>query len=252
MSERERRIYLKPKNIHLKDENPWADIDPDNTRHLRQALRLGPGAKINIFDGSGREYEAEITDSKPRSMKASILGWTQPETEPRIKITLAQALIKENNFDRILTSCTELGCSSFIPLITSRTVIKVRKADIQAKLERWEKIIERASAQSGRVKVPKIDFPVKLDEFLSSRGERNLALKLILSLKAKEIDLKELIDKPDAGEVIIISGPEGGLDDEEEKQAIEAGFTPISLGPRTLKAETAGAAAISVIQCLSS
>jgi 16S rRNA (uracil1498-N3)-methyltransferase len=249
MSQPKHRIFLRPARVHLNDDPPWADIDSDNIHHLRQVLRLGPGAGIRIFDGSGREYKAEITDSRPRRMRARILGSENPETESWLKITLAQALIRENNFDRILTSCTELGCSYFIPLITARTRVSIgRKADLSGKMKRWDKILERASAQSGRVKVPRIDIPVNFEEFLE---EDRTGLKLVLTTRTRGADLSRLFSKDDLPEeIVIISGPEGGFEDEEENIAIDSGCHPVSLGPRILRAETAPPAAIILIQYL--
>ncbi len=254
MTEPRHRIFLKASRVHISEgsggdkDSAWADIDPDNVHHLRHVLRLGPGAMIRIFDGSGSEYEARIVDSKPRRMTARILGSIKPETESPLRITLAQALIKEDNFDRILTSCTELGCACFIPLITRRTVVKTRKADLTGKMRRWDKILERAAAQSGRVKVPEIDAPRNLAEFLA---EDRPGLKLILSPKKGESGISRIFDEKERiKELVIISGPEGGLEDDEERLAIDSGYHAISLGPRILRAETAGAAAIALIQYL--
>lgn len=249
MSQHKRRIFLKPGRVHLDDSKPWADIDPDNVHHLRHVLRLGPGAKIRIFDGTGREYEAEISDSRPRKMKAKILGTTRPETEPFLRIHLAQAMIKENNFDKLLTSCTELGCASFLPLVTGRTVAGTRKGiDWVNKMKRWEKILELAAAQSGRVRVPEIHAPLYLTELLK---QDRPGLKIILSLKTEGADLKRLVAGDEIpGEILVISGPEGGLEDREEKLAIESGCHPVNLGPRILRAETSGIAALALIQYL--
>jgi 16S rRNA (uracil1498-N3)-methyltransferase len=249
MSEPRHRIFLKASRVHLNEDPAWADIDPDNVHHLRHVLRLGKGARIRIFDGSGREYEAHIYDSKPGRMRARILGSSnKPETESRIRITLAQALIKENNFDRILTSCTELGCACFIPLITTRTVVKIRKADLFGKMRRWDKILERAAAQCGRVKVPEIEAPKRLAEFLE---EDRPGLKLILSPEKGDSGPGRILGEADSiKEVILISGPEGGLEEAEERLAIDSGCHAISLGPRTLRAETAGAAAMALLQYL--
>lgn len=246
MRDKKPRIFLKPGRMRLGDPEPWADIDAHNVHHLRHVLRLGSGAKIIIFDGSGKEYEAEIVESRPRRMTARITGSSMPDTEPKIQITLAQALIKENNFARVLTSCTELGCARFIPVLTERTVIKTTKKDITGKLERWQKILESSAAQCGRVKVPRITVPIRLADLL---GENIDGLKILLSTLGRGVTMTEAMeDAKSLQNVMIIIGPEGGLTEKEEEFVLEKGFIPATLGPRILRAETAGAAAIAVIQ----
>ena len=120
-----RRFFISPRRIRDEKGQLWADLDKDLVHHIRTVLRIGVGAKIILFDGSGREYLAEITSSTPSHVKATILEQSEPKTESALEIVLAQALLKEQAFDHVLTAATELGVSKIIPITSSRVVAKI-------------------------------------------------------------------------------------------------------------------------------
>ena len=236
------RFFLRPQRLHLEAQPAWAELDPDNIHRLRHVLRLGPGAQVLLFDGSGQEYLAEVTESRPTRVEVKILSRQKPEVESPLRVTLAQALLKGNAFDRVLTDATELGVQAIVPILSIRTVAQTRPAEAEAKVRRWEKILEAAAAQSGRVMVPRIDYPTLLAELL----KRDWAgLKLILWEGAPS---NAGLPEAKTREVVLLVGPEGGFEEGEVESARSAGFQLWSLGPRLLRADTAGPAALAILQ----
>jgi 16S rRNA (uracil1498-N3)-methyltransferase len=222
-----------------------AMLDKDTAHHLRQALRLSCGATVTLFDNSGQEYECEVTECRPSLTVVKVLRATAPEVESSVKITLAQAILKGNAFERALTLATELGAARFVPLYTSRTVVRLNKAEAADRVPRWEKVVEAAAAQSGRVKVPYVDMPMDLKDFLDKKTE---ALKIILWERGGSGQLQEILEDERAAEILLLAGPEGGFAQAEVKAAMDAGYKIWGLGPRVLRAENAGAIALSILQ----
>jgi len=243
-----RRFFISPRRIKKENDELIAELDKYSAHHIRSVLRLGEGAKISLFDDSGKEYLAEMVLSKPDKVRAKIFQINHPKTESSLELILAQAILKEQAFDSVLSSATELGVKRIIPLLTQRVVVRIVARELDKKLFRWEKIIQESSALSGRVKVPKIDYPIELNKLL----EQNFAGgKVILWEKAPGGEFfslernSELIRK---NGIILLSGPEGGFEDQEAEQAIKAGFIPVGLGPRILRASTAPLTALALIQ----
>ncbi len=240
------RVFVRPSRVHRGREKPWIEMDAQVGHHLRKVLRLGPGAKIIVIDGTGREYLCQLTEAKPSRVTAAILESSTPNVESPLKITLAQSLPKTQAFDRILTGCTELGVTRFAPLTTSRSVVKVTKKDITDKVKRWQTIVESSCAQSERVAVPRVEYPATLEDWL---GSDSSGLKIILWERSyQSADMEWLNQEPRPEEVTLLAGPEGGFEQSEVQAALDAGYKPMSLGPRILRAETAAATAVAILQ----
>ncbi len=242
------RVFVPPSCIRfMETSEPQVHFDRDRTHYIRDVLRLGEGTEITVFDNSGQEYECKLVECKPSQAKGRISRAINPRVESSLKITLAQALIKGNSFERALTLCTELGCFKFVPLYTSRTVVKLRKDNHAERAKRWEKIVEQAASQSGRVKVPKVDAAIEFKDFLEKKHEGK---KIILWEKGGSGQLRQILDSDEerGDSVVLLVGPEGGFEQAEVKQAMEAGFQIWGLGPRTLRAETTGSIAVSILQ----
>ncbi len=242
------RLFVPPSSIRfLETSEPKVHFDQERTHYIRDVLRLGQGTNIIVFDNSGQEYECELVECKPSHAKGKISRAITPRVESNLKITLAQALIKGNSFERALTLCTELGCNKFVPLFTSRTVVKLRKDNQVERAKRWDKIVEQAASQSGRVKVPQVDPVIEFKDFLEKKHQGK---RIILWERGGSGQLRQILDSDEDREdsVILLTGPEGGFEQAEVRQAMEAGFQIWGLGPRILRAETTGAVAISLLQ----
>ena len=245
-----RRFSISRRRIRDDKGQLWADLDKDLVHHIRTVLRIGTGAKIILFDNTGKEYLAEITSSTPSHVQTRILEQSEPKTESGLEIVLAQALLKEQAFDHVLTAATELGVSKIIPITSNRVVAKIDAREADKKLFRWKKILEESASQSGRVKLPEISYPVGLDQLLK---ENFSGPKIILWEKARggELAAPAITATVNAGaKMLLLIGPEGGFEDEEADRAIAAGFLPLGLGPRVLRAQTAPIAALAILQYL--
>jgi 16S rRNA (uracil1498-N3)-methyltransferase len=221
-------------------------VDQNTVHHLRDVLRLNAGALVGIFDNSDKEYEAEVLECKPSLIKFQVIRATAPRVESPLRVTLGQALLKGNSFDHALTLAAELGCARIAPMFTSRTVVKLSKVEAADRTGRWEKILQEASAQCGRVKVPLLEMPGEFKDFLARKNE---GLKIILWEKGGSGQLRQILEEAEPNSnLTLLAGPEGGFEQMEVKEAVEAGFQVWGLGPRILRAENAAAIALSILQ----
>ncbi|WP_457637158.1 RsmE family RNA methyltransferase [Oceanithermus sp.] len=196
--------------------------------HLLHVLRVKPGRQVVVFDGLGLEAEAEVVavSGSTVTLKA---GQPRPvETEPPLEIILYPALLKGDKLADVVRAGSELGVSRFVPLVTERSVPREMG---RAKLERLRRIAREAAKQSGRALVPKVEEPRELTRL------EPVGFGLVAHPRASA-SLSRLA-WPQTGQVALVSGPEGGFTEVEVEHLRKLGFTPIYLGPRILRAETA-------------
>ncbi|HEX8737706.1 MAG TPA: RsmE family RNA methyltransferase, partial [Pyrinomonadaceae bacterium] len=152
-----RRFYAPPENFRG-DE---ITLDAEQTKHLRDVLRLREGENTNVFDGEGREFSCAIKEIGKRETRLKIIAEATPRApESDLDLTLAVALLKGEKFDLVLQKAAELGVTRFVPLQTRRADVKLKDArEIEKKLERWRKIIFEAAKQCGRAQLMRIENP---------------------------------------------------------------------------------------------
>jgi 16S rRNA (uracil1498-N3)-methyltransferase len=233
---------------------------------LRNVLRMQIGDPIVLLDGNGSLYECTITAMPPRAIECRLDKKSAAPGEPPVDVTIGLALIKGERFEWALQKLCEVGVRTIVPLITSRTVVKIDTAGdakgAQAKLTRWQAILKEAAEQSERAKIPQITFPRKFNDFMddSTRGGMSSSM-FICAERLQVTPLKDIFlgyargqkdqHATAEGAVILLVGPEGGFTDQEISTAENAGAKPVSLGPRILRAETAAVYAVAqVIWCL--
>lgn len=215
---------------------------------LSRVLRLRAGAHIALLDDSGWAYEVILDYVSPERATAHVVAKFQPQTEPRVRLYLYQALIRESKFDWVLQKGTEVGVSTFVPLLTERCLVKVSGTFSAHKMARWQRIVTEAAEQAGRARLPQIAPPVRLNEAWKNIPSGALAIIACLSPEAKPLgQVLSTLSGRDAQEVHLFIGPEGDFSPLEVECAQQAGVMPISLGPRILRAETAGLVALSAI-----
>jgi 16S rRNA (uracil1498-N3)-methyltransferase len=215
-------------------------LGPDETRHMRDVLRLGPGDRISLFDGKGREFAARIARLEKRIARIDLLGELPPAAaESPLELTLAVALLKSDKFDLVVQKAVELGVVRIVPLVTRRTELRLR--DSEKRSERWRRIALEASKQCGRARLAIISEPLDFCDFCAARHERTV-------LFFSERGGSELGEVDAEGPLAAVAGPEGGWDDAEIALAREAGFRIVTLGGRILRAETAAVAIPAIIQ----
>ncbi len=218
-------------------------LSDDVAHQLRHVLRLRPGARIVVLDDRGWEYEVELLTVEHKAARGTICERRPAGGEPSVQVTLAQALLKKDNFEWVLQKGTEIGVTRFVPLITARTVAAGDEGISPAKRERWARIVREAAEQSRRGALPVIEAPLNFSAALSSLSAD---LTLIAWEEERAMSLRQalaVLRGADAPQVTVFIGPEGGFTVQEVTQARARGAQIVSLGTRILRAETAATAA---------
>ena len=242
-----RRRFYAPRIAFASDSNTIT-LSADEARHARDVLRLEQHDEVFVFDGEGREYRCVITDIASRSMTLTVAAEAQPATpESPLDLTLAVALLKGEKFDLVVQKATELGVTKLTPVITARADVRIREPqDAARKVERWQRIALEASKQCGRARLVHVRAPISLDEFFRS------VIDVQLHVMFTERDggsLKAAIEtKPDFKSVVALVGSEGGWTDNEIDEARAFDWKLVTLGGRTMRAETAAIVAATLLQ----
>ncbi len=234
------RFFISPDQV----SGSSIAITGEDVRHIALVLRMKPGERLALCDGRGTEYAVRITSVGRSSVATEIIGRSTREiSSPRI--TLAQGLPKSDKMDLIVQKATELGVSSIIPLVTERTVVKIR--DEEKRVSRWQKIAREAAMQSDRPDIPKIEPILRLSDFLRTLNTEPGTL-LLLPWEEGTEPIKSVLRQGDQRtDILVLIGPEGGMSAKEAERAATAGFHPVSLGPYILRTETAALAVLSMI-----
>jgi 16S rRNA (uracil1498-N3)-methyltransferase len=225
---------------------------PENAaRHAVRVLRLGVGADLTLFDGRGGEYTARITGTKKEAVSVDILAWTDKECESPLRITLVQALQAGDKMDMTVQKAVELGVAAIQPVSSRRGVVRLDGERAVRRVEHWRSVAASACEQCGRNRVPEVLPLLSLETWLASLEtvpeNRAITQQRIMLAPGGATSLTGLLP---AGDVILLVGAEGGLDPQESVAAAAAGFVPVCLGPRILRTETAGLAALASLQTL--
>ena len=238
-----RNFFIGPEAI----SGNLATLTEQESKHLRTVLRLEPGAKINLFDGTGNIYEARIEEFGRQQTRCLILATREAEfSGPALH--LGQAILTGQKLDLIIQKATELGVRAIHPFTSSRCTVREIN---EKKIARWQRIALEACKQCGRA-APPIIMPVTSLEALCAQ-QNDHDLKIIFWEEEKNCALNELLpqnDAPPPESTIILIGPEGGFTKEEIEQAHGAGYSAVSLGKLTMRAETASISATAIAQYL--
>ena len=215
-------------------------LDADETRHLRDVLRLRAGDEISVFDGKGTEFAARVESTQKGGAVIAIIKQIQPSApESPLNITLACTVIPGDKYDLIVQKAVELGVVTFVPLASIRSEVKVK--DLPKKLIRWRRIALDAAKQCGRATLMTVADPFVVTEFLTRdhSGER-------IFFSEREGDAMPTLDDPT--ELTVVIGPKGGWDDSEIETAKQNRFSVVTLGGRIMRAETAAIALTAIMQ----
>ncbi len=218
-------------------------LPPEVAHQIARVLRLRPEEAITLFDVSGIDTTARLTTVSSERVEAQVVAQTPNLAEPRVKLTLCQALLKGERFEVVLQKATEVGVSAFVPLVSKRVIPRDVTGVEQARYPRWRRIIREAAEQCGRGRVPELRPPLSLQDALrQARG-----LVLLPWEEERSLDLRDVLRGRTAQEVTVFIGPEGGFEEAEAQQAHEAGAQVVSLGRRVLRSETAGVVAAALV-----
>ncbi|HEX7866222.1 MAG TPA: 16S rRNA (uracil(1498)-N(3))-methyltransferase [Variovorax sp.] len=213
-------------------------------RHV-QVLRMQPGDALTLFDGAGGEYAATVERMGRSDVSVAVGAHLAVEREAPRAVHLAVGMPANERMDWLVEKATELGVASIQPLATAHGVLRLAGERAEKKRAHWEAIAVAACEQCGRNRVPVIHPVQSFAGWLEAQGgPDDPAVRLVLSLTEGTRSLADAFQAPDGQGVTVLSGPEGGLSDSEEQQAIARGFAPVTLGSRVLRAETAALAAL--------
>ncbi|MFH1537337.1 MAG: RsmE family RNA methyltransferase [bacterium] len=210
--------------------------DKKTVHRLTRVLRLKPGDTLLGFDGK-EKLTLRIKSAGPDAVEVETLGRRRVERAAPLKLTVAQALLKGKRWDVFLEKAAELGVDTIVPLQTENCVVRIAGPDVEKKAERWRRIVQSAAAQCRGGTVTEVAEPVEFADFVRSASGR--VARFILATEGVNVPFAEAISSASPPEVILAVGPEGDFAPEEVEAASEAGFTPVTLGPRILRAETA-------------
>ena len=241
-----RRFYAS--RLAFSDDDKAITLSAEEARHARDVLRLVRGDEVFVFDGEGREYRCEIADIASRSVALNVVEETEAaKPESRLDLTLAVALLKGEKFDLVIQKATELGVTTLVPLITARADVRIREPqDAARKVERWQRIALEAAKQCGRARLMHINAPADLDEFFRSIADAQLHV-MFTERDGGSCD-SAFETKPDVKSVVAMVGSEGGWTDDEIFRARAQGWKLVTLGGRTMRAETAAIVAVTLLQ----
>ncbi len=220
--------------VFLKDEN---------FNYAINVLRLKIKDKIDVCDGNCLDYLCEIIDIKKNLITAKVLNIFKNEAEPNIQITLFQALAKGEKMDFIIQKCTEIGVVKFVPMYTERTIVKLNGKE-DKKIDRYNKIAKEAAKQCKRGKVPKV-LPITTFENALNTAKQN-DLNIIPYENEKVNNIKTVLKSIKPAKIGIFIGAEGGFSEYEIDKAKKQNISPITLGKRILRTETAGLVCASI------
>lgn len=213
-------------------------------RHAVRVLRLPPGAPVVLFDGRGGEYPAHIERIERDRVYAELAAWQEIERESSLAVTLVQALQAGDKMDFTIQKAVELGVRDIVPVESRRSVLRLAGERAAKRVAHWQGVVASACEQCGRNQVPLVAPLEKLENWLARPAGG--VLRLMLAPDAGQT----LANIPPAREVQLLIGAEGGLDPQEVLAAKQAGFQAVRLGPRVLRTETAGLAALAALQAL--
>jgi 16S rRNA (uracil1498-N3)-methyltransferase len=215
---------------------------PDSVARHAQVRRVQPGDTLTLFDGHGSDWPATVQRMGKHEVQVQVGAPVAVDRELAVHVTLALGMPANERMDTLVEKATELGVAHIQPLMTERSVLRLNGERAQRKQEHWQAIAQAACEQCGRARVPLIGQPQSLASWLAGLATttaQTTQTRWLLSLQAQARALRT-VQTAEAGQAVLaLSGPEGGLSEAENQAAQAAGFVPVDLGPRVLRADTA-------------
>lgn len=234
------RIY-QPCPIEL---GATIELDERGSHYLIRVLRVQMNEQVSLFNGLGGEFTCTVVAVGKKRIKLKVLTAVAREVESPIHLTLAQGLARGEKMDYIVQKAVELGVVTVIPLITTRSTVKLTRERAEKKVNHWQQIAISACEQSGRNVIPQIEPITDYDDWIK---HAQADYKWVLDPHAKAT-LR--VNDQKKSNMILLIGPEGGLTTDEVRMAEQNGFKTLTLGPRILRTETAPIAALAILQAL--
>lgn len=215
--------------------------------HLTRVLRLEPGAPFTLFNGQGGEFAALLAPANGKKVIARVLQHDAVERESPLDITLLQGVARGERMDLIVQKSTELGVTRITPVLTERSVVKLDVRQRDRKRDHWQAIAISACEQCGRNRVPEVGEPAALGDAIAALAADSVGF--LLATDGEE-SLAVAVRLASVRPIALLVGPEGGFAEHERSFAAANGFVACRLGPRIMRTETAGLAALAALQAL--
>lgn len=223
-----------------------ARLEGDVARQVARVLRMSPGDEIILLDNSGSEYRVSLTGLHRDTVEGDVLSVANGRGEPSVHVTLYQGMLKGKGFEWVLQKGTEIGVTTFVPLVCRRSVPEERHDRHSARFPRWDKIVAEAAEQSGRCFLPRVEPPISFEDACDSVRD-STCVSLIPWELEEATDLRSALQGTESQRVNIFIGPEGGFEDREIEHARSCGIRSVSLGRRILRSETAAIATLAAV-----
>lgn len=238
-------FFINPEQL----ASPDPMITGNEAVHIRHVLRLKPGDIIALADGAGFHYKAQILRISAEGVSVKILEKFLATSESPVRISIAQALLKDRKMEDLIRPLSELGIHRWIPFVAHRSVPRLETKRVDQRTARWEKIAREAVKQCRRGQILQIDPIVSFNQALELGQSSDLRI-VFWENESEKLHPDNLNCRKPICDIFALLGPEGGFTDDEIRKAKESGYISISLGPRILRAETATLAACSILQHL--
>ena len=234
------RFFVEPE-LTQQDQ---IELTGENAQHAK-VLRLKSGEKVVVCDGEGMECLCRVADAGSGSYTLEVMSRQASASEAAVKVSVYMAFPKADKLEHVIQKATELGAFEIVAFPSGRCVSKPDEKSLKKKLERWQKIAASAAEQSGRGAVPKVLVLPSFQEALARAAQADKALMFYENEQA--VTLKMALSSSEYRTVSLLTGPEGGLEEKEVRQAREAGLQVCTLGKRILRCETAPLCALSAV-----
>jgi 16S rRNA (uracil1498-N3)-methyltransferase len=235
------RIYL----TQSLTENTTVELESSAAHHIATVMRMKAGRSIVVFNGQLHqgmfgEFEATLAYVSKKSVAVAVGRFVERKTESPLAVELGACLIKNDRMDWLLQKATELGVTTITPLWSEYTDVKIPEDRLEKKMRHWQQVVINACEQSGRVVVPVVHMPQKIQAWITTvNAEQKIVLHPYVESSASSHSSES---------AALLVGPEGGFSEQEVEFAVEKNFNGMVLGPRILRAETAPLAALTALQ----
>ncbi|MBU22714.1 MAG: 16S rRNA (uracil(1498)-N(3))-methyltransferase [Acidobacteria bacterium] len=231
------------------------ELPPDESRHLRQVVRLGVGDEVRVFDGCGLEFLGRVDQLGREAVTVALVERSTAAPESTVAVTLASVMLKGRTFDAVVRDATALGVVAVQPLVAEKQAAPRASSRPGTRrsgaADRWRRIAVAAAKQCGRAIVPEVREPLSVGEFAdAAQSDLNLVLAEPGGTPADTVRVRDLLDRPRPTAVSLAVGPEGGWTPDELTRFDARGFQAVTLGGRVLRAETAPVVALAALACL--
>ena len=234
------RFFVEPEEL----QPEFLVLTGENAQHAK-VLRLKNGEEVLVCDGQGRECLCTVSDVSPGQISLVVKKRQESESEAAVRVSVYVAFPKADKLEHVIQKATELGAYEIVAFPSARCISKPDDKSLKKKLERWQKIAASAAEQSGRGRIPQVLTVGSYREALKRAAQADKAILFYENERATT--LRMALEENSYQTVSLLTGPEGGLEEKEVKQAMEAGLQVCTLGKRILRCETAPLCALSAV-----